>query len=37
MGNFRVIIALVGIISLVAVGFVLNFAQAVFIPLIMAW
>ncbi|MEA4880492.1 MAG: AI-2E family transporter [Synergistaceae bacterium] len=37
MGNFRVIIALVGVISLVAVGFVLNFAQAVFIPLIMAW
>lgn len=37
VGNFRVIIALVGIVSLVAVGFVLNFAQAVFIPLIMAW
>ncbi len=37
VGNFRVIIALVGVISLVAVGFVLNFAQAVFIPLIMAW
>ena len=37
MGNFQVIIGLVGIISIVASGLVLNFAQAVFIPLIIAW
>jgi len=35
--NFRVIIGLVGIISIVAIGTVLNFAQGVFIPLIIAW
>ncbi len=37
MGNFQVIIGLIGIISIVATGLVLNFAQAVFIPLIIAW
>ena len=35
--KFQVMIGLVGVIALVAVGFVLNFAQAVFIPLIIAW
>ncbi len=35
--DFRVIIGLVGIISIVAIGTVLQFAQGVFIPLIIAW
>ena len=35
--KFQVLIGLVGVIALVAVGLVLNFAQAVFIPLIIAW
>lgn len=37
MGNIQIIIGLVGVISIVAVGLVLRFAQAVFIPLIIAW
>jgi len=37
VGNFQVIIGLIGIVSIVATGLVLNFAQAVFIPLIIAW
>lgn len=37
MEKFKVLIGLVGVIALVAVGVVLNFAQAVFIPLIIAW
>ncbi|MBL3540152.1 AI-2E family transporter [Aminivibrio sp.] len=37
MGNVQIIIGLVSIISIVATGLVLNFAQAVFIPLIIAW
>ncbi len=37
MQNQRVLIPLVGIIALVAVGFVLKTAQAVILPLIIAW